>query len=345
MARIVMTDDGLPFDGKSVETGPLGGAETAFVLLAEALAARGHEVLARTGCRKPLFYHGIDWAPLSRGAPEIADLHIANRGHRVLDLVPRARRLAFWIHNPARYLLKWRYLTRLWRHRPIMVFLGPHHRRTYPDWAPGGTRMTIPLGLHEAFRQGELRANPPPPRAVFTSHPLRGLDWLLGIWQQRIRPAAPKAELLVFSGAATYGAAGAAKAGQIAPVLERARALLGEGVVLRPPLDRAALAEELSACRAMLYRGDEGETFCLAVAEAQAIGVPAVVQPIGAVAERVIDGETGFVAASDEAFAEAAIRVLTDDDLWRRQHGAAIARQRGRSWNHVAGDFERLMTS
>ena len=31
----------------------------------------------------------------------------------------------------------------------------------------------------------------------------------------------------------------------------------------------------------MLYKGDPGETFCLSIAEAQALGIPCVVQPIG----------------------------------------------------------------
>ena len=92
----------------------------------------------------------------------------------------------------------------------------------------------------------------------------------------------------------------------------------------------------------MLYRGDVGETFCLAVAEAQALGVPAVVEALGSLAERVIDGETGTVAADDAQFAEAAIALLTDDALWRRQHEAALARQKGLSWDEVAERFERL---
>ena len=46
MALVVMADDGIPFDGAMAETAPLGGAETAFVALAEALAARGHVVAA-----------------------------------------------------------------------------------------------------------------------------------------------------------------------------------------------------------------------------------------------------------------------------------------------------------
>jgi len=39
MASVVMADDGIAFDGVMAETMPLGGAETAFVALAEALAA------------------------------------------------------------------------------------------------------------------------------------------------------------------------------------------------------------------------------------------------------------------------------------------------------------------
>jgi glycosyltransferase involved in cell wall biosynthesis len=38
MLEVVMADDGIVFDGRSAEAGPLGGAETAFVALAEALA-------------------------------------------------------------------------------------------------------------------------------------------------------------------------------------------------------------------------------------------------------------------------------------------------------------------
>jgi glycosyltransferase involved in cell wall biosynthesis len=93
----------------------------------------------------------------------------------------------------------------------------------------------------------------------------------------------------------------------------------------------------------MLYRGDPGETFCLALAEAQAMGVPAVVQPIGSVAERVVDGATGRVTASDDEFAEAAVALLRDDALWRRYHRNALATQRGLGWDEVAARFEALI--
>jgi glycosyltransferase involved in cell wall biosynthesis len=126
-------------------------------------------------------------------------------------------------------------------------------------------------------------------------------------------------------------------------VLDRAVALSGAGVVLRDPLPKAELATELAGFRALLYRGDPGETYCLAVGEAQAVGVPSIVQNIGCVAERVVEGVTGYVAADDAAFAERAIAMLRDNALWQAQHDAALAQQRNWSWDDAAAAFERFL--
>ena len=142
-------------------------------------------------------------------------------------------------------------------------------------------------------RRGRRRRRAP----IFTSNPLRGLAWLLDLWEGRIQPRVPAAELHLYCGPAVYGAVGDAKAGAMAAVLARADGLAAKGVRRHAPLPREPLAAALEEARVMLYRGDEGETFCLAVAEAQALGLPAVVQNLGAVAERVIDGVTGAVAA------------------------------------------------
>ena len=343
MARIVLADDGIRFDGASLESEPLGGAESSVVLLTRALARRGHEVLVRNMCARALRHEGVDWAPIAGGLPEDADLYIANRGDKLLPLIPRARRTVFWVHNPARYLLKWRYLSKLWRLKPAIVFIGDYHASTYPGWAPGGERVIIPYGIADGFLDAAPADDPPPPRAVFTSNPLRGLDWLLDVWTRDIRPRVPGAELHLFSGAATYGRVGERKAERFAAVLDRARRLAADGVVTQGPVPKARLIGELRAARAMLYRGDLNETFCLAVGEAQAMGVPAVVQNLGSVCERIVDGETGFVTAAGADFVSAAVRLLTDDGLWRRQQAAALERRRLGRWSRAAAAFEALI--
>lgn len=343
MAIVVMTDDGIAFDGTTPGRAPLGGAEAAFLTLAEALAARGHRIMVRNRCAAPLTHNGVDWAPLASGLPDSCDLYIANRGHRLIGLVPRARRRLFWIHNPGSYLRKHRYVHALWRYRPVIVTAGRYHAGTVPWWMPSGGRVVIPYALPEEFRHAPALDHPPPPRAIFTSNPLRGLDWLMEVWTHRIHPALPQAELYLYSGPRVYGATGDKKAAEMNRVLSRADALGSKAIRRLAPLPRAGLIAALRGARAMLYRGDPGETFCLAVAEAQALGLPAVVQPLGSLPERVEDGVTGFVASDDESFARHAVALLSDEALWRRQHEAALRLQQGLSADQVAQRFEALL--
>jgi glycosyltransferase involved in cell wall biosynthesis len=342
MASVVMADDGIAFDGLMAETAPLGGAETAFVALSEALAARGHQVEAYTRCRTPAVHKGVRWAPLSCVFPRSCDLYIGNRSHRVIGLVRQARRRVLWLHNPALYLKKPRNLWRLAWYHPTLVVTGAYHAATIPRWLPCRTHEIIPYGVLDRFRSAPAR-EPPAPRAIFTSNPLRGLDWLLDLWVARIKPAVPAAELHIYAGGAVYGLVGTPRARQMDQVLARADALAASGVRRLPPVGRKALAAALSGARVMLYRGDPGETFCLALAEAQAMGVPAVVQPLGSAPERVIDGVTGQVAEDDEGFVAAAVALLSDNELWQRWHLASLERQRGLNWDDVAARFEALM--
>ncbi|GAB6053690.1 hypothetical protein JCM17960_25100 [Magnetospira thiophila] len=343
MARIVLADDGIQFDGTTPGQKPLGGVESSVVNLCETLAARGHEVLVRNKCAAPILHNGVDWAPIAQGLPETADLYIANRGDKLIPLLPRAKRRLFWIHNPAQYLLKWRYLHKLWKWRPVIVFIGSYHATTCPEWVPDGGRKVIPYGTPDEFRLAAPGAGTPPPRAVFTSNPLRSLDWILERWESDIRPAVPDAELHVFAGAATYGSVGDAKAEAMNRVLAQAEALADRGVVLRGPVPKSQLVEEFRAARCMLYRGDLNETYCLAVGEAQAMGVPAVVEDLGSMAERVRHGTTGAVVCNAADFSAAAIDLLSNVEHWQTQHDAALALQRSWGWVQAAEAFEEFL--
>ena len=346
MARILLADDGISFDGRMRAHRPLGGAETALTDLAEAFAALGHDVSVHNRCDAALTWNGVRWLPLTsapdRGIGRQADLYIPNRSARLLTACPEARRTLFWLHNPAGYLRKLRNQWPLFRRRPVLVFSGESHRNTYPRWCADGGREIIPLGISPEFLLARERKTAPPPRALFCSNPMRSLDWLLDVWAQAIAPALPGAELHIFAGAAVYGSAGDAKARQMSAILDKAAALRDQGVLLRGPVSKNELAAEMAAARLLLYRGDKGETFCLAAAESQAMGLPAVLEDIACMRERVIDGKTGFVVRGADAFAAAAVRLLTDDALWQRQHHEALTCQRHWTWQKAAEAFLTL---
>lgn len=338
--HIVLADDGLPFDGLTPQERPLGGAESAFVALAEALAAGGDDVTAYAKEARTLEHAGVRWRPHGATLPDKADLYIANRSPRLVAAKLQAGRRVFWLHNPAQFLSKPRYLWPILRHRPTLVMAGPSHASTAPGWIPA-KRAIIPLGVETAFLTTPRSAGAPPPRAVFTSNPTRGLASLLILWREAIRPRVPNAELHIFSGPQVYGATGRSAAGMRAALAD-AEANAAHGVVIRTPVPKTVLAQELAQARALLYFGDPGETFCLAVAEAQAMGVPAVVRAVGSVGERVRHGETGFIEDEHSDFAEKAVRLLTEDNLWSRFSEQALAHRDALTWPKSAELFRAL---
>jgi glycosyltransferase involved in cell wall biosynthesis len=332
MARIVLADRDVAYDGQWPGDQAPDDAALGLVRLAEALATRGHRVSAFTKSRKSFTARGVTWSPLAGGLPVETDLFIANRSHRLLKLVPKARQTAIWLHRSGFSLLRWGRATAFARRRPAMAFLGVYHAASYPGWAPGGRRAIIPLATDAVFRTAGPSARPPPPFAIWAGADAPSLAWLLDLWAKEIYPAVPKAQLYVVAGD---------KAGR---ALAKARSLKTHGVVVRAPTGPDVRAEEFGQSRVLLHPGHKADMFCMAAAEAQAMGVPAVVGDITCMRERVVDRETGFVlrAGDRAAFAGAAIRLLTDDALWRDQHDAALRYNRTRGWDDVAADFEEL---
>ena len=243
-----------------------------------------------------------------------------------------------------------KYIPTMLRHRPRVICISDFQAKEFPFWLPRKGRLTVvPLGLPEAVRSGEGLQEPPSRRAIFATRPVRGLRWLVELWADKILPAVPGAELHVF------GVRGGSY--RVGEPWQETHETLGqflpaglsdaERTSIKPhaPTSREELWGAMRQSRVMLYAGHRSEAFCLAVAEAQALGVPAIVKPIAVMPERVRDGETGFVARDDVSFARHAVAVLSDDGLWRSMHESALRYQRGIGWDDVAARFEAAALS
>jgi glycosyltransferase involved in cell wall biosynthesis len=344
MADIIFADTTRRYDGRSLETEPLGGTESSVIRLARELARRRHRVTVHTNCDAPIEHEGVHWCPLAGAAPRACDLYVAIQHPRLLGLVRHPRRRAIWVLWQPNHLKHYKQIWRMWRYRPIPVLQSLHQVCIYSPFLPRREpHIVLPLGLAEDVRGHPPHATAPPPRAIFASNPQRNLRRLVEIWVQSILPRVPGAVLDV------YGVhdippgidAWDVWEGTLLPpgVPPRVR----QSVRVHPTASRSELIAAMRASRVMLYLGHKVEAFCLSVAEAQALGVPAVVAPVAAVPERVIDGVTGFHHADPMRFADAAVALFTDDALWRCQHLAALRHQQGITWNEYGGRFEAAL--
>jgi glycosyltransferase involved in cell wall biosynthesis len=330
MAGIIIADQTGRYDGRALEARPLGGTETMVILCARALARRGHDVTVHTHCDEEIVHEGVRWRPLSRTPPRTCDVYVAVHQPELLGFVPNPRRRIIWVLWGANQLRHYKRIWRMWLHRPIPVLMSQIQVRDYWRLLPhSGDATLIHLPMQDDVRGRPPLAAPPPARAIFASNPQRNLRALVEIWADLILPRVPGAVLDV------YGVndlqpgqdAWTEWAGTLLPA--NASDAVRASVKVHPSAPRAGLLEAMRGARVMLYLGHKCEAFCLSLAEAQALGTPAVIAPVAALPERVIDGVTGFHRADPAAFADAAVRLLTDDQLWRSQHEAALRLQQG----------------
>jgi hypothetical protein len=341
MASVVIADDTKFYDGTYLETQPVGGTESAVINFARAMARRGHAVTAYTNCAAPIEHMGVRWIPLSHPAPETCDLYIACQHPRLFGFVPKPKRRVVWVLWQPNEFKHYKRLPAVWWYRPTPVFTSQHQVNIYSPVLP---RLHDPIVLHSGLPD-DIRGlpplpAPPPAEAIFASNPQRHLKELVQIWVDRILPRLPHAVLNV------YGVHDIKPgedpwqkwAGSVLPasVPMAARA----SIRIHPTASRDELMAAVRRSRTMLYLGHKVEAFCFALAEAQAMGVPCVVGTIACVPERVVDGVTGFIHADPQKFADAAVSILSDDALWRRQHEAALKLQQGLSWDDHAARFE-----
>ena len=341
MSRIIIADMSMPYDGRDLEIRPLGGTESSIIRCARELVRRGHEVSVYTNCDGPIEHEGVSWRPLSHAAPDSCDLYVAVQQPKLLGFVRKPRRRAIWVLWPSNQLKHYKKIWRMWLYRPIPILASQYQVAHYSPFLPRfEPKIVIPLALPDDVRGREIRATVPACHAIFASNPHRNLRRLVEIWAASILPRVPDAVLDVFGVNGLRPGEDAWKSWEGSVLPPGMPENVKRSVEVHPSLGRRELIEAMRQSRVMLYLGHKCEAFCLSLAEAQALGVPAVIAPVAVLPERVIDGVTGFHHSDSERFAQAALSLLTDDALWRRQHEAAIRDQQGISWAEYARRFE-----
>ena len=338
--RITFVDDSIPFDGYSPTSQPLGGPEKAFASLPAALALRGHEVTVFNRCAFPVTAGGAAWHPFEDQRPEETDVLVAFRQPRLLDFVANAKRRVLWTAAAPEELSQTAEQAHLVRHQPLLIFMSEAQRERFTN-ALALTVKVIEPGIAASYLEEEPMQPAEPPRAVTTSHPLAHLGWVLKLWTDKVRPAVPTAELLVYSSLLNKGELGAEVPETVKPVLDLALAGRAHGItVLRPQAD-PQMAEGYRAARVHIYPGQVGETLAWTLAESQATGLPAVTMASSTIIPaRVVDGQTGKIAPAEANFVSGIVDLLTDRGLYERMSANARLLKRGRTWAIAAAEFE-----
>jgi len=305
--------------------------ETANVELARALADRGHRVILATRTSAAFEQDGVTTIPLETLAQHRSDVLISSNDARVFDQSKPGTRKLLWLHNPLAFekSIRKRQLAAFIRHRPDAVFVGRVAEKAMTSLYPFRSRAVIPHGISGAFL-GRTSRQTRQKNFVWASQRQRGLRETMEAWRTHVAPVAGDVSFHIF--------------GSVAQDLGLTDAQAAEDrIIFHGSKLKSELAEFYATAKAMIYPGALDETFCIAAAEAQAMGLPVITLGIGSLSERVQHGINGVICDSYPELGLRVRQIADDEELWQFLHKGALDTAGLLTWERTAKLWEALM--
>jgi len=213
-------------------------------------------------------------------------------------------------------LVRW-WIRRMLSRVDSMAVMGRSLVHMFDGLVPAERIAVVPNGTPEIERNGHIRD---PDAVLFLSNLLA---------RKGIVEAVHAAELVVARHpAAHFRFIGSWYDDELARTLERRTAPLSDRIEFLPSVSGERKREALLSASILLFCPVLSEGHPRVVLEALAAGLPVVTTNRGAIAETVVDGESGFVLADPvpEQLADRIMLLLEDADLRDRMSSAARAR-------------------
>ncbi len=366
MARIVFWHTGMEISGHSLEMQPLGGTESALIYMAKALVLCGHHISIYTNVNGAHQSDGVYFYPLRDAelhlnklpadiliclrqtlpalalpakfhiyfSPDAYDQPFVNRAFTVrIDQDPYAFEAGFY---SLRFAKKWFDLIFCVGHWQAKTFMDRFH-------IPEERCVVCGNGVDVNLFDHNPELNNRQPSIIYASTPFRGLDHLIRLFPQ-IQDKVPNARCDVYSGMQLYGSSIQEDESEFGHIYAQARQY--PSVHIHAPVCKLELAHAMQQARVMAYPNTFAETFCIAVLEAQAAGLPVITTGLAGLNERISHEKNGFLIPGrpgdvryDEQFVQHVCHLMTNDSMWELQSQKAFEASRRWDYSVLANEW------
>jgi glycosyltransferase involved in cell wall biosynthesis len=356
--RLAFYHHGIPFDGNTVRTEPLGGSESGIIYMARELQRSGHDVTVYANCPKPgnyenvVYSHYHEFFNVFPGMPW--DAVISFRSFDPFLLGRIAPRMIYWTGDAFNQPFLTNFGHSILQQNIDAIFcVSEWHRRTFIDAFDLPPEKVI--ATRNGFSPDIAPAGPGDTkitqrcwsRAAYSSTPFRGLDILLKLFP-KLRSALSDLSLDVFSSMKVYGWSSEADRHEYGALYALANQ---PGVTWHGSVPQPQLLRHLSQTGLFLYPNTFDETSCIAAIEAQASGCVVVTSAKAGLNETVEHGKTGICLEGDPKSPDyqhefvSVVRSLLEnpEELYRLSAAAQARAYRLYAWATIAAEWNDIL--
>ena len=296
----------------------LRGAESVLINLSSELTKLGHDVTVINNCYKNEFIKGVSWKKIQYyNDNKIFDIAISNGDTRLFEKTKSYKKILFShsLQTLEKFFRKKQFFSYI-KYRPKVVLLSDYHKENTSKITTLFGSIKINWAADLVFINSKLNENIDNNLSIFTSRADRNLDLLINIWKELVYPRFNTGKLL------------------ITPPLNNLSN--SHNIFFREIDNQNHMIDDIKNSRIFLIPGHKAELFCLSAQEAKELCVPIVTLGIGSLSERVIHGETGFVARNNAEFSDYVIELYKNNDLWNKMRNNLIGTRGKNKWSNVA---------
>ena len=279
------------------------------IFFAQELVKRNHKISIINQSTESRLEKGINWLNINNIKNFSTDVLVIIQDLDGLKIKFSTKKKILWIVGKYSIFFHKALLTTLLKEKYKIIY----DNYFLIDALPHNFRLVPKFFLGNAVDDSFYRINPGNTfrnNALVTTHPLRGLDWLLEVWSKFIHNKLPWAELHIYS--ELLSRPGTSENIKINNLKLRLYSFKNNGIVVKKPMSLNLFQKELSQYRVHLNPAIDNDVPMLSLLESQAAGIPVVSRVNNIVYNLINDNETGYITNDINKFTLKTVTLLSD---------------------------------
>jgi glycosyltransferase involved in cell wall biosynthesis len=340
--QITFIENSINFTSSSLNYKAIDANKKNLINFAEKLAKNGHSITIYNNTNKVRKENGVLWNCLDSIKREYieTDVLIVCDDIELINNNVNSKIKFFWLSYFLEEADQKKALINLIKNKYIILYNSISlikNLKVNFNYVP---KLHLDRGVNESFFNIK-KSNLSKCCALITSHPLRGLDWMIDVWKNIIALKVPWAELHIFS--QTLSSKNFSKNVKINNLKLKLYEYKNEGIFIKKPLIESEFINNLNNYRVHLNPAINSDFFSSSILESQAAGIPVVSRINANIHEIIYNNETGYITNDIDEFASKTINLLNDNVLFSRISNNAKLNNRIKKWEDIVMKFERAI--